>query len=110
MEACNVVRMRVRPEFEAEFLAILDNPCADVESGLCNSFLIRTGERTYCLVAQWYSAAAMKAGEVHVLQGLDEIRHMLEDLDDGRSAMEPFSGHVVAKHRFSVLEGGYWSG
>ncbi len=110
MEACNVVRMRVRPEFEAEFLARLENPCADAECGLCHSFLLRTGERTYCLVAQWSSAAAMKEGEAHVLQGLDQIRHMLENWEGGQSALEPFSGHVVATHRFPVSEGGYWSG
>ena len=110
MEACNVVRLRVRPEFEAEFLAQLENPCAGVERGLCHSFLIKTAEHTYCLVAQWYSAAAMRQGEAHVLQGLGQIRHMLADLDDGQSAMKPFSGHVVARHRFPVSEGGYWSG
>jgi hypothetical protein len=102
--------MRVRPECEAEFLARLENPCADVESGLCHSFLLQTGERTYCLVAQWYSAAAMKEGEACLLQGLGQMQHMLQDLDDGRSTMEPFSGHVVAKHRFPVSDGGYWSG
>lgn len=110
MEACNVVRMRVRPEFEAEFLAELDNPCAGLEAGLCHAFLFKTGERTYCLVAQWYSAAAMTAGEVHILNSLDQLRSMLEDLDEDRGAMEPFSGHVVARHRIPVQEEEYWSG
>jgi hypothetical protein len=109
MEACNIVRMRVRPEFEAEFLAELDNPCRDFETGLCHAFLLQTGERTYCLVAQWDSTAALEDGEAQILRSLDQMRHMLEDLD-AHGAVGPFSGRVVARHRFPVTEGEYWSG
>ena len=110
MEACNVVRIRVKPEFEAEFLATYDNPCADLEHGLCHSFLVRTGEHSYCLVSQWYTAVAMRAAEPVLMSGLDRVRHMLEDAGDGRGAAECLSGQVVARHRFATADGEYWSG
>lgn len=106
MEACSLIRIRVKPEAEAEFLARFDNPCAGLEAGLCHSFLVRTGEGGYCLVGQWYSLEAMRAAEPVLLDQLDRLGDLLED----PGPAERLSGRVVARHRFAVPDGDYWSG
>jgi hypothetical protein len=110
VEACSVIRLRLRPEFEAEFLARHDNPCAEVEEGLCQSYLVQTGERSYVLIGEWLSANAMRTAEPVLLQSLDQIRHMFEDLGGGQGHAEPMWGRVVASHRFPRAVGDYWSG
>ncbi|EYD75922.1 hypothetical protein Rumeso_02540 [Rubellimicrobium mesophilum DSM 19309] len=110
MEACNVIRMRVKPEYEEEFLRINDNPGHDVEHGLRTSLLVRTGERTYCFVGQWDSLEALATSGPVVVRELDRVSHMLEDLGDGKGCLEPISGEVVARRRYPELPGEYWSG
>ena len=110
METCNVVRIRVKPEFEAEFLALNENPSHGVEQGLIHSFLVRTGERTYCFVGQWSSMTALAAGQSVIAAQWDKMRHMLDDLGEGAEPIEPLVGEIVAKRKFPVFEGEYWSG
>ena len=110
METCNVVRMRVKPEFEAEFLARNDNPSHGVEQGLIHSFLVRTGERTYCFVGQWSSPDALAAGQGIIAAQWASMRHMLEELEDNKGVADHLSGEIVAKRKWTIPEGDYWSG
>lgn len=110
MQTCSVVRMRVKPEFEAEFLALNDNPSHGVEQGLIHSFLVRTGERTYCFVSQWSSLSAQAEGQAVIAAQWDRMRHMLEELEDGRGLADQLCGEIIAKRKWPVVEGEYWSG
>ena len=110
MQTCNVVRMRVKPEFEAEFLALNENPSHGVEQGLIHSFLVRTGERTYCFVGQWSSMEAQAVGQAVIAAQWDCMRHMLEELEGERGHADQLCGEIVAKRKWPVVEGEYWSG
>ena len=79
MEACNVVRMRVKPGWEAEFLALNDPGHPDIP-GMLDAWLVKTGDRDYCYVARWVSMEALAEGRAAMVAELDRMRHMLEDL------------------------------
>ena len=51
MTAFNVVRFRVKPGREREFLDA-HKKVAAVWAGLRNVNIIKTGERTYCIIAE----------------------------------------------------------
>ena len=52
MTAYNVVRFRVKPGRESEFVAAHRNRPADF-AGFRRFSLIKTGERTYCAIGEW---------------------------------------------------------
>ena len=98
MTAFNVVRFRVKPDREAEFLEKTRVPGYEVKSGLRHAWLIKTGERSYCLIGQWDSMDAIVAARPDMLADLDLLRPTLEDLGGGRGVTEAISGEVVADH------------
>ncbi|EYD75921.1 hypothetical protein Rumeso_02539 [Rubellimicrobium mesophilum DSM 19309] len=102
MEACNVVRMRVRPGFEAEFLAFNDPGHPDIP-GMLDAWLVQTGERDFCYVARWVSRDALVAGRGPMVAELDQMRHMLEDLGPGLGVTDPASGEIVSRKRTPVV-------
>jgi hypothetical protein len=56
MTAFNVVRFRVKPGREQEFLDAHRN-VRNEWSGLKNANLIKTSDRTYCIIAEWADMA-----------------------------------------------------
>ncbi len=42
--------------------------------------MIKTGERSYCIIAEWDSMDAMAAARPHMIATLNSFRHTLEDL------------------------------
>lgn len=110
MQTCNVAGMRVKPEFEAEFLALNENPSHGVEHGLIHSVLVGTGERTYCFVGQWSSRTAQAEGQAEIAAQWNRMRHILEELEGGRRLADQLCGEIVAKRKLPVVEGEYWSG
>ena len=51
MPAFNTVRFRVKPRRDQEFLDAHKNTVADWQ-GLRHASMIKTGERTYCIIAE----------------------------------------------------------
>ena len=102
MEACNAVRMRVKPGFEAEFLAFNDPGHPDVP-GMLDAWLVKTGERDYCYVARWVSMEALAEGRAAMVAELDRMRHMLDDLGGGLGVTDPVSGGIVSRKRTPVV-------
>ena len=94
MTAFNVVRFRVKPGREAEFTeAHRDVP---VESaGRKRLTLIKTGDRSYCLIGEWDSMQSIIAARPKMIARLDRFRDMLEDLGGGLGVTDPVSGEVV---------------
>lgn len=94
MTAFNVVRFRVKPGREPEFIAAHRNAPRDF-SGMKRFSLIKTGERTYCVIGEWDSFQSLAAARPKMIGMLDTFRDTLEDLGSGLGVTDPVSGEVV---------------
>ena len=94
MTAFNVVRFRVKPGREQEFLDAHKRAEANW-SGLVHANMIKTGERTFCIVAEWTDMDALVKARPHMIATLDSFRDTLEDLGGGLGVTDPVSGPVV---------------
>ena len=104
MTAYNVVRMRVKPGHEEEFLANFNaRPAEMVESmlskGLRKMSVIKTGDRSYCVIGEWDTMNGIVAARPEMIKRLDEQRDMLEDLGGGLGVTDPVSGEAVVEMR-----------
>ena len=97
MTAMNIVHMRVKPGREAEFAEIHRN--LGQMAGSRNFWVVKTGERDFCIVGEWQSHADMAAARPAMIANLDKLRPLLEDLGGGRGVTEPWSGEVVTHLR-----------
>jgi hypothetical protein len=57
--------------------------------------IIKTGERSYCLIGEWEGMEAMAAARPHMIATLDTFRDTLEDLGGGLGVTDPVAGEVV---------------
>lgn len=94
MAAFNVVRFRVRPGREEEFIEAHRRAEAGFP-GFRRGALIETGERSFCFVGEWDSREACLAAEPAMVALLDGFRDTLEDLGGGLGVTDPVSGEVV---------------
>jgi quinol monooxygenase YgiN len=96
MTAFNVVRFRVKPGREQDFLEAHKRIDASWR-GLEHVSMIKTGDRSYCLVGQWSDMDALAAARPSMIATLDGFRDTLEDLGGGIGVTDPVSGPVVMK-------------
>ncbi len=94
MSAFNVVRFRVKPGAEQRFLDVHRDARADFP-GFRHGALIKTGERSYCLIGEWDSYDQIQAAESAMVALLDRFRDTLEDLGGGLGVTDPVAGEVV---------------
>ncbi len=94
MTAFNVVRFRVKPGRDQEFLDAHTNTPAPWP-GLKHANIIKTGERTYCIIAEWSDMDALAKARPNMIKTLDSFREVLEDLGGGLGVTDPVSGPVV---------------
>jgi hypothetical protein len=94
MSAFNVVRFRVKPGREAEFIDAQRKSQPDF-AGFKRFVIIKTGERTYCVIAEWDSFQSIVAARPKMIAMLDSFRDTLEDLGGGLGVTDPVSGEVV---------------
>jgi hypothetical protein len=94
MTAFNVVRFRVKPGRDREFLDAHKKVQASW-SGLVRANMIKTGEHTYCIVAEWTDMDSIVNARPHMIATLDSFRDTLEDLGGGLGVTDPVSGPVV---------------
>jgi hypothetical protein len=66
MTAFNVVRFRVKPDREAEFLELIRVPGHEVKSGLRRAWVIRTGKRSHSLIGERDRVEAILAARADV--------------------------------------------
>lgn len=93
MTAYNIVRMRVKPGMEHEFINLHHN--RTVFDGAYGFDLVNTGEREYVLVGKWESMDALAAARPQMIGILDDMRHVLEELEGDTGLTDPRSGDVV---------------
>jgi antibiotic biosynthesis monooxygenase (ABM) superfamily enzyme len=96
MTAYNVVRFKVKPGREQEFLEAHRHLERDFP-GLRRGGLIKTGDRAYCLVAEWDGMASIASARPAMIANLDRFRDTLEDLGNGLGLTDPVSGEVVVE-------------
>jgi hypothetical protein len=94
MTAFNVVRFRVKPGGEKEFLDAHKRVEASWP-GLVHANMIKTGERTFCIVAEWTDMEALAKARPNMIATLDSFGDTLEDLGGGLGVTDPVSGSVV---------------
>ena len=94
MTAFNIVRFRVKPGREEEFVAAHRNATAKF-SGSRRVALIKTGESTYCIVGEWTSLKKLAAARPKMIGVLDTFRDCLEDLGGDLGVTDPVSGEVI---------------
>ena len=94
MTAFNAVRFRVKAGREQEFLDAHKKVEANWP-GLRHANMIKTGERTYCIIAEWPDMDSLAAARPNMIKTLDSFRDTLEDLGGGLGVTDPVSGPVV---------------
>jgi hypothetical protein len=94
VSAFNVVRFRVKQGREAEFIEGQKKPIEDL-AGSKRFTMIKTGDRSYCIIGEWDSMQNLMAARPKMIARLDTFRNMLEDLGGGLGVTDPVSGEVI---------------
>ena len=94
MAAYNVVRFRVKPGRDQEFLDAHANTDRNWD-GMVHANIIKTGEGAYCIVGEWTDMDALAKARPQMIATLDSFRDMLEDQGGGLGVTDPVSGPVV---------------
>ena len=95
MTVMNVVHMRVKPGMEADYIRLHKDFDAKASPGSRNFWLVKSGERSFIVIGEWESMAAMVAARPAMIANLDKLRPILEDLGGGRGVTEPWAGEVA---------------
>lgn len=98
MTAFNIVRFRVKPGRDQDFIDAHKKIEANWP-GMQHANLIKTGERSYCIVGEWRDMDALAAARPAMISSLDSFRDTLEDLGGGLGLTDPVSGSVVLELR-----------
>jgi quinol monooxygenase YgiN len=94
MTAFNAVRFKVKPGREQAFLDAHKKVQANWP-GLKHANIIKTGERTYCIIAEWTDMDSLAKARPNMTATLDSFRDTLDDLGGGLGITDPVSGPVV---------------
>lgn len=93
MTAFNAVRFRVKPGQDQAFLDA--HKGVGGWPGLVHANMVKTGDRSYCIIAEWQDTDALAAARPAMVATLDRFRATLEDLGGGLGLTDPVSGPVV---------------
>ena len=94
MSAYNVVRFKVKPGREQEFLDA-HRKMAPGFAGFRKAAIVKTGDRTYCFIGEWDKFEDIASARDGMIGLLDSFRGTLEDLGSGLGVTDPVSGPVV---------------
>ena len=94
MTAFNVVRFRVKPGRDQDFLDA-HKTIGATWVGLVHANIIKTGDRSYCIIAEWQDMDACIKARPVMISTLNSFRDALEDLGGGLGVTDPVAGAVV---------------
>ncbi len=94
MTAFNTVRFKVKAGREQEFLDAHKSVAAEWP-GLRHVNMIKTGERSYCIIAEGNDMEALAGARPNMIATLNSFRDTLEDLGGGLGITDPVAGPVV---------------
>jgi hypothetical protein len=92
MTAFSTVRFRVRPGNDQKFIDAHKNI---TWPGLRRAYIIKTGDHTYCIIAEWPDMETLAKARPGMIATLDSFRDTLEELGGGLGITDPVSGPVV---------------
>ena len=92
MRVFNIVRFRVKPGRDHEFLAA-HKAAEAVWPGLEHAVIVKTGDSAYCLIGEWSDEEAMVKARPAMIATLDTFRGALEETATG--VTDAVSGTVV---------------
>ena len=96
MTAFNIVRFRVRPGHQEQFIAQHRGMNRGLK-GFRGGSLVRSGEDAFCFIGEWASFQKIVDARPLMINILDGFREHLEDLGGGLGLTDPVSGEVVVK-------------
>lgn len=96
MSAFNIVRFRVKTGNEQRFIDA-HRKLRPKFKGFLGGQLVKTGDRTFCIVGEWRNFQSIVAARPEMIGFLDGFRAMLEDLGGGLGVTDPVSGESVLK-------------
>ncbi len=94
MTAFTTVRFRVKPGREEAFIEA-HRRADPTFKGFLRGSLVKTGDRSYCLIGEWDAFDSVVAARPQMIAMLDTFRADLEDLGGGLGVTDPVSGSVV---------------
>jgi len=94
MTALNAVRFRVKLGRDQQFLNA-HKSIAVAWPGLMHANIIKTGDRSYCLIAEWKDMDACVEARPNMIATLNTFRDTLEDLGGGLGVTDAAAGPVV---------------
>jgi hypothetical protein len=97
MTAFNVVRFRVKPGRDQDFIAAHRKARREDFPGMKRFSLIKTGERSFCVVGEWENFERLAAARPNMIALLDSFRDSLEDLGGSLGVTDPVSGEAVVE-------------
>mgnify|MGYP000859680608 CR=1 FL=1 len=92
MTAFNTVRFRVKPGRDQEFIDAHKNIGWP---GLKHANIIKTGDHTYCIIAEWPDMETLANARPNMVATLNTFRETLEDLGNGLGVTDAIAGPVV---------------
>ena len=98
MTAFSAVRFRVKVGQDREFLDAHKTIVADWP-GLLRADIVKAGEQSYCLIAEWDDVDALAKARPAMIATLNTFRHTLEDLGSVLGVTDAVSGPVVMELR-----------
>ena len=94
MTAFSAVRFRVKAGQDQEFLDA-HKAVVDAWPGLRSANIVKTGEQSYCIIAEWPDVDTLAKARPAMIATLNTFRHTLEDLGGSLGLTDPVSGPVV---------------
>lgn len=95
MTAFNIVRMRVKPGYEQQYLSVHRERSLEEMPGMRSLNVVQTGERDFCVIGEWTDMDALAAARPKMIALLDSFRDRLEDLGGDLGVTDPVSGQAV---------------
>ena len=95
MTAFNIVRMRVKPGYEQQYLIVHRERSLEEMPGMRSLNVVQTGERDFCVIGEWTDMDALAAARPKMIALLDSFRDRLEDLGGDLGVTDPVSGQAV---------------
>ena len=97
MTAFNIVRFRVKPGHQEQFIAHHRGIKNTSLKGFRGGSLVKTGENTFCLIGEWASFQKIVDARPLMINILDGFREHLDDQGGALGLTDPVSGDVVLK-------------
>ena len=94
MTAFNVVRFHVKPGRDEAFLRAHRNVASEWP-GVRRVNIIKTGDQSYCLIAEWPDMDTLASARPQLIATLSTFRDILEELAGGLGVTDPVSGPVI---------------